>query len=88
MRDVISDVLASVPRLLKWPQPRVRDRVTELLAEEDWPAEVLPEIVGRLGERVRKEKGKTLQEAIREAEARGDPALARRLLAERQALKD
>jgi len=65
-----------------------RDRVSELLAEEDWPAEALAEIVGRLEERVRKEKGKTLQEAIRDAEARGESALARQLLAERQALKD
>jgi DNA primase len=73
-------------RLLE--DPVYRDLVSELLAEEDWPAEVMPEMVGRLGERVRKEKGRTLQEAIREAEARGDPALARRLLAERQALKD
>jgi hypothetical protein len=68
--------------------PAYRDRVSELLAEEDWPIEAMPEIVGRLAERIRKEKGKTLQDAIREAEARGDPALARQLLAEHQALKD
>jgi DNA primase len=76
------------PRLRLLEDPAYRDQVSELLTEEDWPVEAMPEIVGRLGERVRKEKGKTLQEAIREAEARGDPALARRLLAEHQALKD
>lgn len=73
-------------RLLE--DPVYRDQVSELLAEEDWPAEAMQEVVGRLEARVRKEKGKTLQEAIREAEARGDPALARQLLAEHQALKD
>jgi DNA primase len=76
------------PRLRLLEDPAFQDRVSELLAEEDWPAEAMPEIVGRLEERVRMEKGKTLQEAIREAEARGDPALARQLLAEHQALKD
>ena len=84
----LRDEGAHEPRMRLLEDPAYRDRVSELLAEEDWPAEVLPEIVGRLWDRVRKEKGKTLQEAIREAEARGDPALARRLLAERQALKD
>ena len=76
------------PRSRMLEDAAYRDQVSELLAEEDWPSEALPEIVGRLEERVRKEKGKTLQEAIREAEARGDPARARQLLAERQALKD
>ena len=74
------------PRLLE--DPSYRDLATQLLAEEDWPGEAMTEIVGRLEARRRTEIGRTMQEAIRDAEARGDAAEARRLLGERQALKD
>ena len=74
------------PRLLE--DPSYRDLASQLLAEEDWPSEAMTEIVGRLEARRLAERGRTLHEAIRDAEARGDAAEARRLLGERQALKD
>jgi DNA primase len=76
------------PRHRMLEEPAYLALATLLLAEEDWPADALPELAGRLRARIRARRGKELQEAIRDAEARGDPTEARRLLAERQALKD